>query len=302
MAVEWNYGTGGAVPCRLLYGSGGMNVNPWTCLVAAHRGARSLAPENTLAAARKAYDLGADLWELDVTLTRDGVPVVIHDDTLERTTNVSEIFPERTLHPVHTFSLAELQHLDFGSWFNRVDPYGQIASGAVSEHEQASFVGLSIPTLAEALQLTRSLNWRVNVEIKDMTGAVGDGMIVEAILQVVAQTEMAGRVLVSSFNHDYLRRCRRLAPQLLLGALVEGGETGDPLTVVRTAQADAYHPGAAWLREEELQACLQAGVSVNIWTVNEVADMLRWITAGAAALFTDFPQRMVPLVKLSNQS
>lgn len=271
-----------------------MNIS--SCLIAAHRGARSLSPENTLSAARKAYALGADLWELDVSLSRDGIPVVIHDDTLGRTSNVEEVFPERAIHPVYTFSLAELRRLDFGSWFNLIDPFGQIAAGAVSEQDQASFIGLSIPTLYEALQLTRTLNWYVNVEIKDMTGSTGDSEIVGKVLDEIESLGMQDRVLISSFNHEYLRQCRRLAPNVKLGALIEGNTAVDPVEIVRQAGADAFHPGADWLDENQIEICHKAGIPVNIWTVNQTVDMQRWIAAGANALFTDFPQWMTPLV------
>ena len=98
----------------------------------AHRGNRSLAPENTLAAARKGLAAGADMWELDVAMSADGIPYLIHDDTLERTSNVAEIFPERGPWPTHAFTLAELRQLDFGTWFNATDPFGQIDAGHVT--------------------------------------------------------------------------------------------------------------------------------------------------------------------------
>src|SRR5512146_2902913 len=140
----------------------------------AHRGARSLAPENTLTAARLGLEIGADLWELDVAVTSDEELVILHDDTLERTSNVQQVFPERAPWAVHTFSLAELRQLDFGSWFNQKDPFGQVAAGKVTPAMQASYAGLPIPTLRDALVFTRDADWRVNVEIKDASGTPGD--------------------------------------------------------------------------------------------------------------------------------
>ena len=99
--------------------------------IIAHRGARSLAPENTLAAARKAHGLGADLWETDVAVTADDQLVLMHDDAMTRTTNVADIFPERVPAAFSTSSLAEIRSLDAGSWFERDDPFGQVAAGAV---------------------------------------------------------------------------------------------------------------------------------------------------------------------------
>ena len=152
----------------------------------AHRGARSLAPENTLAAARKGREIGADLWELDVAVTADGELVVLHDDTLDRTSNVAEIFPDRRKNLVYSFSMAELRRLDFGSWFVKTDPFKQIAAGAVSQAEQDKYKGEPIPTLREALVFTRDNHWRVNIEIKDASKTrAADAVIVEKTVALV---------------------------------------------------------------------------------------------------------------------
>ena len=120
----------------------------------AHRGARSLAPENTLAAARKGLEAGADMWELDIQITADGELIVIHDTTLKRTSNVREVFPNRKPWLVHEFTLDEIRLLDFGSWFRKQDPFGQIAAGMVAESDLASYVHQQAPTLKEALTFT----------------------------------------------------------------------------------------------------------------------------------------------------
>ncbi len=112
----------------------------------AHRGARSLAPENTLAAARKALEVGADLWELDVAMTADGELFVVHDDTLARTSNVEELFPDRKPWSNSLFTLAEIKRLDFGAWFVEQDPFKQISAGQVSAAELASYRGEKAPT------------------------------------------------------------------------------------------------------------------------------------------------------------
>ncbi len=117
--------------------------------IIAHRGARSLAPENTLAAARKAYSLGADLWETDVAVTADDHLVLMHDDAMMRTIKVSEIFPERVPAAFSTYSLAEIRSLDAGSWFERDDPFGQVAAGAVDRRELTGYAGEKVPMLAE---------------------------------------------------------------------------------------------------------------------------------------------------------
>ncbi len=172
----------------------------------AHRGARSLAPENTMAAARKALEIGADWWELDVAMTKDGELVVLHDDTLDRTSNVATVFPDRRKTPVYEFTLAELRQLDFGSWFIEKDPFNQIAIGAVSQTELEKFKGEPIPTLREALVFTRDNHWKVNVEIKDASGFAADATIVQQTVALIDELGMSGQVLVSSLTIPISRR------------------------------------------------------------------------------------------------
>ncbi len=255
----------------------------------AHRGARSLAPENTLTAARLGLEIGADLWELDVAVTSDEELVILHDDTLERTSNVQQVYPERAPWAVHTFSLAELRRLDFGSWFNQKDPFGQIAAGKVTPAMQASYVGLPIPTLREALTFTRDNHWRINVEIKDATGTPGDQYVVERVVALVEELGMVESVLISSFNHSYLVRSKAANAHLRTAALVET-PVSDPVALVKGLGAQGYNPGDEWIRPEDIPAIRRAGVEVNVWTVNDPALMRALIQNGASGIFTDFPQ------------
>ena len=253
----------------------------------AHRGNRSLAPENTLAAARKGLAAGADMWELDVAMSADGIPYLVHDDTLERTSNVAEIFPERRPWPTHAFTLAELSRLDFGTWFNATDPFGQIAAGNVSAAEQAAYVGEPAPTLEEALAFTRDHDWRVNVEIKDLSGTPGDATIVEQVVTLIETLDMAERVIISSFNHAYLVRAKAANPALPTAALVYR-PVADPLALLQQLQAEAYNPHRS-IDPSEIAPLRAQGFGVNVWTVNDEALMRRLIEAGASGIFTDFP-------------
>ena len=207
----------------------------------AHRGARSLAPENTLAAARKALEIGADLWELDVAMTSDGVPFIVHDDTLARTSNVKQVFPERQPFTNHLFSWDDVQKLDFGSWFVATDPFKQIAAGKVTQAEQTSYRGEKAPTLREALAFTKDHNWRINVEIKDLSGTPGDATVVEKVVALIDELGMADRVLISSFNHTYLERVKKANPKIATAALVEQADP-DPIALLKRLDAQAYNP------------------------------------------------------------
>ncbi|MGH2543757.1 MAG: glycerophosphodiester phosphodiesterase [Ardenticatenaceae bacterium] len=261
----------------------------------AHRGARSLAPENTMAAARRALELGADMWELDVAMSADGILYLVHDDTLERTSNVAKVFPERQPWSAHTFTWEEIQRLDFGSWYNRTDPFGQIASGKVSEGQLASYAGEPAPSLEEALCFTRENDWRVNVEIKDLSGTAGDAKVVEMVVALIESLGMARDVLISSFNHRYLERVRLAGSFIATGVLVAQPES-EPAILVRELQAQAYHPGVYAIHPSELPALREAGVEVNVWTVNDEAIMRALIEHGVNGIFTDFPQRLRTVV------
>jgi glycerophosphoryl diester phosphodiesterase len=261
----------------------------------AHRGARSLAPENTLAAARKGLAIGADLWELDVAMTADGVPFVVHDDTLERTSNVEAIFPDRKPWTNHLFTWAEIQQLDFGSWFVATDPFKQIAAGRVSQAEQASYKGEKAPTLRAALLFTRDNHWRVNVELKDLSGTPGDATVVELAVALIDELGMADRVLISSFNHSYLERVKRANPAIATAALVERADP-DPVALLKRLNAQAYNPRLGQITPAEIGKVRAAGYDVYIWTVNDESAMQQLVAARASGLFTDFPQLLKPLV------
>jgi glycerophosphoryl diester phosphodiesterase len=254
-----------------------------------------LAPENTLAAARKGLAAGADLWELDVALSADGIPYLVHDDTLERTSNVAEIFPERRPWRPHQFTLAEIRQLDFGAWFNATDPFGQIAAGNVSAAEQAGYVGEVAPTLEEALTFTRDHDWRVNVELKDLSGTPGDAVIVETVAVLIEQMGMVERVIISSFNHRYLGRAKAANPNLATAALIFEPVV-DPVALLRQLQAEALNPNPESIDLTEIAPLRAQGFGVNVWTVNDEALMRRLIEAGASGIFTDFPHVLASIL------
>ncbi len=255
----------------------------------AHRGARSIAPENTLLAARKAYEIGADMWELDVAMTSDGEMVVIHDDNLERTSDAKEVFPGRKPWLIEAFALEELRHLDFGSWYIKDDPFKQIAQGAVSADEQKEFLHLPIPTLREALLFTKNNHWRVNVEIKDLMGKPGDRAIVEKVTAMINELEMCESVIISSFNHSYIKRAKTKEPRISTAALVKLPSL-DPVGLLRRFDAQAYNPYIKTLSLGQITPITSAGYKVFVWTVNSEKAMRKLIDNGVSGIITDFPQ------------
>jgi glycerophosphoryl diester phosphodiesterase len=262
----------------------------------AHRGARSAAPENTMAAARAALAQGADGWELDVHLTLDGQVVVTHDHGLRRVTDIASRpgMPPRRYHVVNRLTLDQIRSLDAGSWFALRDPFGTVAAGEVAEGQVATFADERIPTLAEALAWTRSSSLAVNVEIKDMLGG-DDAGLARAVVSLIRAAGLDGRVLVSSFRQKSLELFRDLCPEVPVGLLLDekamAASTQDIVARLRDLGASALHPSLKGLFPGRIAAFAKAGFAVNVYTVNREEDM-RWLAReGADGIITDFPAR-----------
>lgn len=266
-------------------------------LVIAHRGARSLAPENTLAAARKAFELGADMWELDVAVTADGELILMHDDTLERTCNVSQVYISRLPWNVWDFTLAEIQKLDCGSWFNLQDPFGQISAGAVTQEDQKSYEGEKAPTLREALEYTKANQWRVNIEIKKQPDAETARIAVEKTVALVEELGMdtEAQAVISSFEHAYLKRVHELNPQLPIQLLTTKA-IPNPDGYLAKYDTRSFNPKASAWSYEEIKAMSDRGILFNVWTVNDEEAMKAFAQANVQGIITDFPQVLLRLL------
>jgi glycerophosphoryl diester phosphodiesterase len=240
--------------------------------VIAHRGFSGSAPENTLSAFRKAIEIGADMFELDVLLSRDGKVVVIHDETLDRTTSGTG--------KVADYSLAELAELDAGTWFS------------------SDFRGESIPTLAEVLELAKE-KILVNVEIK--TEAVTNkarGGIVEKVLNLVRGSGMEDQVVISSFDPRALAQSRELDPSFHTASLfnrqLQKGMS--PREVMDEVGSRGFSLSHEIINASIVEECHRLGRPVAVYTVNEVEKMKELIELGVDALFTDHPDRLLQLV------
>ena len=248
-----------------------------------------MAPENTLAAARKALELGAHMWELDVQMTADEQLIVIHDTTLKRTSNVRDVFPNRKPWRVHEFTLDEFRLLDFGAWFKQRDPFGQIGAGKVTAPELASYEGEPAPTLEEALTFTRKHNWLANIEIIDLKGKPGNTQIVDKVVRLVEKLDMLDMVLISSFNHDYLAQIRSGHSRIATGVLVTKPHS-QPASLLRRLGAQSYHPRRIAVRSKDIASLNIQGFRVYVRTINKRETMQRLLKAGVDGIFTDFPQ------------
>ncbi|MFO7718187.1 MAG: glycerophosphodiester phosphodiesterase [Thermodesulfobacteriota bacterium] len=258
----------------------------------AHRGARAHAPENTWPALVAALQSGAHGWEGDVRLTRDHVPVVVHDNHLARTSDWA--FGETGKTPwISRHTYAELLALDFGAWFAREDPFATIRSGEVGPAEIAAFSGTRVVSLSNALAFAAAHTFYSNIEIKDHYGQFADEAVVTAVLAAVAESGIAPElVLFSSFRSAYLKMLARRSPAVDRALLV-ARPLIDPVPWLRRLAAKAYHPRRDCLAAEDVPRLREAGVDVHIYTVNDMAEARQWHAAGANGIFTDYPRQMV---------
>lgn len=260
--------------------------------VIAHRGARSLAPENTLAAARMAHEIGADAWETDVNLTRDGRLILFHDQTLLRCTDVKTKFPERPSYRVDEFDLKDIRALDAGSFFNETDPFREISKGAVSSAMKASYMNEPIPLLEEGLDLTFEKGWKINLELKHFKDASGSVDMPDLTLRVLKTCKIPlSRVVISSFHHPWLFRIMDKEPLIEVQALVGDNDT-EPLDF-KNFSFSTYNANADLITPDQIRELKNRGKTVNLFTVNDPKAFTRFVSLGVDGIFTDFPQRFV---------
>ncbi len=247
-------------------------------------------------AMEQARRCGADLFETDVQVTADGELVLFHDTALERTTDIAEHseFSDRSWN-LADFAAAELATLDAGSWFLQGDPFGTVAAGEVAEELFSEIRNQKIPLLRDVLEECRNYSFPLNLEIKDQTGTAADRLIVGKVIDCLRETETENLVLISSFNHNYLRQVKHLNSSLSIAALVEDHHPENLLEYLRNLEVDAYHPDQKITPPEQVRDLVAAGMRVNLWTVNNPDQAKDFIAAGATFICTDWPQRMVGL-------
>lgn len=263
--------------------------------VCAHRGARSIAPENTFMAFDEARFCGADLWETDIQLTADGELVIFHDRTLVRTTNVTEleVFSDRKPWNISHFKVAELQKLNVGEWFLNADPFGTVATGEVGEIKYQQIRQQKIPLVRDIFKSCRRYEFPVNLEIKDQLEPDKGEQLVNKLLALIAELNVADLVLISSFNHDYLRQVKLLNKDISTAALVEDRHPDNLVAYLRELGVAAYHPDWRIVTTDLIRDLNQAGIRINLWTVNDLKKAREFMAAGVTFICSDWPQKLV---------
>ena len=229
-----------------------------------HRGSSGEAPENTLAAFRRALETGADGVELDLHGSRDGHPVVIHDPTLDRTTNGKG--------PVVEAPLKELRKLDAGAWF------------------APEFAGEVLPEFGEVLKLFRPTTATLCVELKAGERAFPGWL--ERALRMIQGAAIETRVILSSFHLETMAEIRLRAPALTCALLVRS-ESAQPWLAAERLGMQGLHPPAATCDERLMHECGARDLAVRPFTVNSEDEAARLFALGVEAIITDFPARLL---------
>ena len=228
--------------------------------VIGHRGAAGYAPENTMAAFQRGLALRADAVELDVNLSKDGELMVIHDPTLNRTTNGSGLVCHHTA--------AEIQALDAGSWF---DP---------------SFSDCRVPTLREVLQWAKD---RTKVVIELKNGPIFYPDIEVVLVRLLDELNVRDQVMAISFDHVVLGQLKAIAPDVATG-VIYASRVPDAPTMAKLVNADLVMPYWAMLTREEVEACHAADLFVSPWGGPE-QDYQHILSLGVDAVGADYPDR-----------
>jgi len=235
-------------------------------LVIAHRGASGHAPENTLAAFRRAVALGATFIETDLQLSRDARFVAIHDDTVNRTTNGQG--------KVHDLSLADLRRLDAGSWFG------------------SEYAGERIPTLEEILEFSKKQDAVFYLELKPGGSWGGE----HALIGALRESGEIPRAVVISFDAGILENLRRIEPTMMTGLLYDG-QVERPVEKAVEVGARQLAVRGDLVTPVLLTEARKKDLQVVCWTINHPAHMRLLMEAGVDGIMSDYPDRLVAASK-----
>ena len=226
----------------------------------AHRGFSGKYPENTLLAFQKAIEVQADGIELDVQLTKDGEIVIIHDESIDRTTNGKGLVVDYTYDQLKEFDASYVYTGKFG--FNK------------------------IPTLREYFNLIKGTNIITNIELK--TGIFEYVGIEEKVFNLIKEFKLEDRVIISSFNHYSVLRMKALAPNIKCGFLTETWIL-NPGKYTKDNCIECYHPHFAILTPDIVKSLKTFGIEINTWTVNKEDEIRDLISKKVDILIGNFP-------------
>lgn len=238
----------------------------------AHRGASKLAPENTMPAFQLAYESGADGIETDVQLTKDLVPVLIHDEHLKRTTNGSGYIKD------YTFS--ELTQLDAGSWFSD------------------EFAGVSIISLEKFLRWSKSKSFRLNIELKN--NKINYQHLEKIVYEMITDYKLQDRTILSTFNMNSVKRMKRFTD--IEVALLTSRRNNNLVSLAKDLGANALHIKYRLLKSKLVKQAKQENLAVRVYTVNKQSKIRKCFFHQCDGAITDIPDQALEYRKLFYQN
>ncbi|MCD8497928.1 MAG: glycerophosphoryl diester phosphodiesterase [Alphaproteobacteria bacterium] len=234
--------------------------------VIGHRGASAYAPENTLESIHSAADMGAEWVEFDVKLTKDGIPILFHDDTLDRTTNTTGLMAD-TLYE-------DVQDLDAGSWFGD------------------SFIGTKIPTLEEALDVLLERGLSANIEIKPCPGREKE--TAEVVMDALTRCwDEPDRILISSFSHVALETAMDMAPDWHRSLLLEEEWPDNWQDIATHLDVSTINLNGNTVTRDDVEDAIDFGKPVLAYTINDPQKARQLQGWGIDGFFTDEPDTLL---------
>jgi len=234
--------------------------------VIAHRGASGHAPENTLAAIRKAHDFGATWIEIDVNISKDGVPVLFHDDGVERCSSGSGLVIEH--------SLTDLKALDCGAWY------------------ADEFSNERIATLDECLRLAAQMGMGINLEIKPCSG--WEAPTTRAIAETLLRARALPEIIISSFSHVAMLEAHRLLKHIPRSTLYLVAPPYWRDDAARLEASNIHLHANTLLTAKDIDSFHSAGLGVYCYTVNDAAKAKQLYAIGVDGVFTNYPDKFPP--------
>lgn len=247
------------------------------CKVIAHRGSNKKAPQNTLPAFRQAIEENTDGFETDVHLTRDGVPVICHNYSIDETSDATGL--------ISTYTLNELKMLDFGAYFSE------------------EFRGTTLPTLDEFLDLVAPTDTDIiNIELK--CPKEGMHQLVSKTMDAIKAHGVLDRVIISSFSPKILKLCKITEPRCKTGFLYPTNKPEvcrpvfvNPFFIAKSIKADYLHPASISVTLPLVKLAHKMGMKVNVWTVNDEFTVKRLLSYGVDGIITDCPGKVREIIE-----
>lgn len=235
-------------------------------VIYAHRGASGSAPENTMAAFRRAVSMGSHGIECDVQMTKDDKLIICHDELLDRTSNGKGFIKDK--------SYEEIRSLDAGSWFSK------------------EYAGEKIPLLEELLELVKSSGIYINIELK--TGIIQYNGIEDKVVNMVKSYGLLDKTIFSSFNHYSIFEVKDKCPDAYTGALYMEG-LYEPWRYLEAIKCDCAHPFYMAAQPIITEGLVQHGYTINTFTVDDSNTARNLVKSGVEGIITNHPERMLEI-------